>query len=742
MTSLDHSSPDTSSSLYDRSLKYLLELQTVEEGPTVEERLREELTAAADMSASRQASVLSDRSATTAKTSFSLEEIGDLDPEIIVDVMEGLSSAADELAKLLVPSDPRARVAVRKEIRMPGTKHNKLYNNRVNAVNVHKGSFGSTEYIQPSIVLRALLGVQSMKDVPPAPWRPDSVIYKVNLSTMLRNILILEGEDGPTDVASLDLMSDLDVNFGSAIAGPIFDEQAFQLCLSMLRQLCIARVAMGSADPTFDPSTMVENTFYSGDQDGVLVFKHRNVLHMLNLSPELMADCDMMIQNSASEFIDEFTQNRQAGLDEILEQFRAVYSWEHFVDQVVHYYLARRHTLDEEIAAVGGIEQIKLGLEEEVERRGNARAAEGMRASFSRPGGTPKKRFGKGGIKALKAREKQLAASSAASTAAAALAATRSTAPVAQMTDPALSQQVETAIGDWQQIDDDGQNAPATAPQGRPVASGSSLIPALTALQASQRQNATRGKGKGRSLVDRQEGAQRVQWDDFGSQTVEYAVPPTFQHPASSGQGPYYQSPGRTASKRPHDAVDDDGLEEGVPGTFNPTQDEGFEEDTRDTTAADERRRQAPQPRPQTQHSPIPPSSANPAPTGSAQSSPRPAKFQRRNPGSSIPAAPLPYDPDADVVALSATQRFQRAKVAARHSTITASQRKPAQVRTPWSEDEEDALIDIIEEYGGDGISYAVLKKFDTENLGARLARRSAEDLRFKARNMKVTLLK
>jgi hypothetical protein len=74
---------------------------------------------------------------------------------------------------------------------------------------------------------------------------------------------------------------------------------------------------------------------------------------------------------------------------------------------------------------------------------------------------------------------------------------------------------------------------------------------------------------------------------------------------------------------------------------------------------------------------------------------------------------------------------------------VTANSKKPAQVRTPWSADEENALIDLIEEEGSDGISYSKLKSYDAMRPdGARLANRSAEDMRFKARNMKETFLK
>jgi hypothetical protein len=56
--------------------------------------------------------------------------------------------------------------------------------------------------------------------------------------------------------------------------------------------------------------------------------------------------------------------------------------------------------------------------------------------------------------------------------------------------------------------------------------------------------------------------------------------------------------------------------------------------------------------------------------------------------------------------------------------------------------EEENALIDLIEQEGGDGISYAKLKALDEQREVPQLAKRSAEDLRFKARNMKETFLK
>lgn len=736
-------------------LTSLPELTTVNEDDANEDQLREQLqaeiiatdaaaaAAAAEAEAARRTSGNSGMSGTTVKTSFSQEEIGELDPDVMVDLLPSLSTASEDLAKLLVPVDPKSRSVVRKEIRTPGSKFNKLYMNRVTTLSTHKHSFGSTEYIQPSIVLRALLGVQNMRDVPQGLWRPDSVIYKINLAQMLNCVLILLVDNVQITEEGKSAIDNLDVHFPAAIAGPEFKQNAFQLCLSLLTQISIIHVTESMTHPEFDAEKVVMNTFYAPDQDGDMVFRHKNVLHMMHLSEADQSAYSATIQQLVYRLTGTFgsTTDTVAALGAL----RARYPWEAFVEHVIQYYLEKKLELDEQISAVGGIDQIMLGLAEEVDRRKDARAAEVKRQSFSRPGGTPKKSFGKGGIKALKAREKQLAANAAPPTPA-----PTATAPVAQMTElsvaPAANPNTNTAVPVYAAVqpelalvpDDDGFNRledddyPIQPTQAQSTAR--STLAALTSLQATQRQNAA--KGKGRSFIDRQEGATRVNFDE-SQQLTDYRVPENFQYPASSApeRGPYYQSPRRTAAKRAY--------EEDEPEEFEPTQDQGFQVDTRDiTAAADQRRREAPQSRPvQPRFSGVA-STAAPGPSG-AQATPTqsPAKRQRKNPGSTIPQPLAPFDPDDDTQ-IPSDQRFQRAKVAARHGTITARQNKATQVRTPWSDQEESALIDLIEEEGGDGIHYSRLKAFDDGKTEPMLARRSAEDMRFKARNMKETFLK
>lgn len=77
---------------------------------------------------------------------------------------------------------------------------------------------------------------------------------------------------------------------------------------------------------------------------------------------------------------------------------------------------------------------------------------------------------------------------------------------------------------------------------------------------------------------------------------------------------------------------------------------------------------------------------------------------------------------------------YTQANALARASTNHRSPR----ARTPWSDAEVEALIDLIATYG---ISWALIKQED-QNRGNVLQKRTPEDLRFKARNMKVDYLK
>jgi hypothetical protein len=196
---------------------------------------------------------------------------------------------------------------------------------------------------------------------------------------------------------------------------------------------------------------------------------------------------------------------------------------------------------------------------------------------------------------------------------------------------------------------------------------------------------------------------------------------------------------------------------------FNPTQDEGFESDTRDHSDALERRRTVSF-HEQAHHrdsrinatagpSRAPNSGLN-ATAGPSRTphfalspgndGPSPAKRPRQNPGSSMP--PPLSEPQLQDGALPTTDWYRRTKVTAKFNRIQSTQARQPQQRSSWTDEEESALIELITDQVEDDqpISWTGLKTIDNERAetgDGRLTYRSSEDMRFKARNMKMTML-
>lgn len=629
----------------------------------------------------RRISGASGISGTTAKTSFTQEEAESLDPEIMIDILPDLAAASDKLAQFLVPAGINTKAETWKEIRTPGSKHHKQYNNRVATINVHKPSFGSQEYIQPRIILRALMGDASAMETP-APWRPDNIIFKINLNQMLNSLLIVCDPNDWTKSA-LDALERLHTAYPGAIAGTQFSMEAFEFYIHLAAQLTIARLqACIESGSQSSLSSEIDSAFYDDSNQ----FRYAEALG-------LEAIVDQQERSLAYSMVDDVVaklkrpfevegHNATAAYGQLKDEYR----WDLLKDQAVRYYIHRSEYLARVIRDVGGIARILKGLSIEAERRTNSKIYEQGKERFAKPSSTPRTSLGgAGGMSLLKKRLSKVSQQSAA--------------PVAQMVASAEDADAPDFSGDGQLSQDEAHNLAGDDLQ-EDETHGIAAFQEMQRQQAQQiRQNTQRQRPR---WTDPQSGAVRISAIDEDVQQGEQAS--------------------SMRVKRSQAEMNDD---------FDPTQDEGFQTDTRDIAEADRRRRE------------ITAAQATVDPTTGLEvqdEMPSPSKRQRLNPGSSIPPLTQQYaEDDGD---LNPGEIFRRAKDVAKFNRVAASQAKISRVRQPWTITEESALIALVSEHGTEGVSYSALKAIDRDSGDAKLDRRSAEDLRFKARNMKLTLLK
>ena len=187
------------------------------------------------------------------------------------------------------------------------------------------------------------------------------------------------------------------------------------------------------------------------------------------------------------------------------------------------------------------------------------------------------------------------------------------------------------------------------------------------------------------SFIDPQPSAQRVEWEDISQQSKRTEPPKSFQ------------VPGRR--KEPHETSVDEDTSSG---------DDAFEQG--DGLQVPHRRRYQP---------------------GRSRET---SVLQQRGPTAKT-AKSLDEQDEAKESFAKASQ-YKLVNHAAKESLVRNLPKQP-QVRRPWSNEEVQALMEYMDEYG---CSWAAIKAADSENQ--ILERRSQVDLKDKARNMKYDYLR
>jgi hypothetical protein len=667
----------------------------------------------------------------TAKTTFSMEEISELDTDVMLDSLKNLDSASEELLKVLNSTFSQSQTTYKAldDIATEGTKAHKLYQKRLSVFKLYKNDYTSAnqDYIRPQNVSRALFDVSSIDGIPPGVMRPDSVLYKANLAQMLHVLLVRIRNPARSNVDIVEALEGLDHVFPKVIASPTFTTAAFQTSLALTTQLAINRMASFIEDPNFSPQGLAEHAFIVDSENDTPMYRHHFGLHLDELSEENRSMCLDRVNGIVTALKQPFDGSNEMTAIEALDTVRQTWPWVGFIEKnLFTYWMERKEELDKEISASGGIDNLDTSVKRAVQTRDELKRIASLTANLK------ENRRSSGKQQSLTADALQALKEFTPGPP------TQAMAPVAQMTAPKFG--IHASNNQFDQ--------PSTM-----LPPGSSHLQNLSQYQEvnqTPRASAGRGRGRGRgkgkanatkSFNDRQSGAQRVEWEE--SQAQADLVP--------------YES--SVLGKHSRDA-DDEQMNH-----WEPTQDVGpqhedeedaaFETKASDNAAADARRLAAPtsfpQARPFLAQAPYFGTAPPPGSPGTPQ---RPTK--RRNPGSSAPH-PTDYpgfaqhqmdgqDPNVDSTqappSTSRAQEYHQAAWTARQYRIL-NPSQPARERRAWTDIETEALMTYINEWPEeDNLRYAVLKSKDTTDEGLHaLQTRTAEDIRFRARNMKVNFL-
>ncbi|KAK4980951.1 hypothetical protein LTR66_010271 [Elasticomyces elasticus] len=693
------------------------------------------------------AGALSAFSGTTAKTSFSDGVVAGLDRDILLESLPELERIASKLLDLLAPpgnSSEELELLV-KDLAVPNSKASKLCDLRETALDLQRKPFGDhvTPYLRPDIVLRGLLQINSIEHLGVGLWRPDDIVYKANLATFARQILgYRQGRrDLFEDLAGLEQTFPLILlrrfratGDGLLTAGSsAFLDKTFHIALSLRTQLAMTDLLVRQTEPDYDPKDIVARIFFDLPTDIAPTAIDMKVLRcarsyrgwdvsgLSNPDGSLPERYVKALEERVEAFEECFTSDR-ARVGSSIVRLEAKYPWRAFQLQTMKFIALRRYEIDSSISRAGGVATIMQKLSGEIARRESHPRVTGSDPEEAdsitqNPGRTPtsalkqaktvtRTTFDKNALALLKEADRR--SSGQVATPAFDLTAAK---PDRTLDKPNQPQQLQHEEP-WQSIDDIEYDGKGPAPK---LTSAEQRLAQNRRVERENKENkramqVDHAVSKSRSFIDRQTDAKRLEFDESQATQQPVSIPST-----------------SSTAKRP--------LPDEQPDDEEISQDEGYQHDNRQAPAAQRKERTSAAP----SLRPVEPSPA-PVPTSS------PAKRQRQNPDPDPDWALSTASQSAEPSAPNGTARYDQTQVNALAKKFSARKKQQKQRhdpdrnqnRQPWSNEETQKIIDLVEEYG---VSWKSLKDLDKKGDNV-LHRRTPEDLRFKCRNIKSDYLK
>ena len=297
--------------------------------------------------------------------------------EDLLDALPDLSSTSDKLLRLLIPIDPLDEVigSMMHDLKIPDSRMSKNLQRLWNSFQIPREFYGNNHYIHIVPILRTLLGEDRMATISYGVWRPDPLLQKANLCSMLVPIVV-SSPNLAGDQAIEELDHVFPIYFLNGFVGPellkthtgcsTLLEETLTLALELRTQYAIILLSRYVNQANFDPNTILSQVFYqatdslkgwdmAGLRAGELPKAFEDmIIHRLTLIRE--------------SFLEEHEASRIGELADI-ESLKTKFPWDSFVTAVVSWSRARldeiKHQID--ISDGDGADNIKLALEQEIQ---------------------------------------------------------------------------------------------------------------------------------------------------------------------------------------------------------------------------------------------------------------------------------------------------------------------------------------------------------------------------------------
>lgn len=361
----------------------IIELSSVAEGQEESGEDNEQNLQQQEGPQSQSPGAMSGMSGTTALTSYSQQELADLDTFLMVNTILDLSANARRLLLLLTKNMSETGLqSLKKELKIPGSVLSKRLRFYEGGFENAKESYGSDTFINTELIFRKLFGEE---DPGIGDFRPDAIIHTANLAVQLKGLLVSDWESRNT----IDFLEDLDKVFPTPFtsitsyetqSNPI-TETTITLALELRSHVTIAKLKAAALDNQhYDPDYILAQMFYEPPDlrsDSLSVFDdyvlNGNVRAYAGIETVGAASEELLefLVSKARDVVDEirasFYRELEAvkngeyvNFDQLAEQFPSAT----FLRHIAQWSRTRLEELDSTVENQGGVNNIQQQLAE------------------------------------------------------------------------------------------------------------------------------------------------------------------------------------------------------------------------------------------------------------------------------------------------------------------------------------------------------------------------------------------
>lgn len=318
---------------------------------------------------------LSAISGTTARTSHNAQELAEMEVKEMLGVLQELADASSNMlaylqeleAPDLYVNDIRALT-----LRLRNPRLERL----TRVLELQKAVYGQDSFIDVPSTVRRLLGAQGLVDINDRELRPDNIFFMANLGTLFGDLVRvhLNPNNTRTSLESVDedfpsaFISHLEIEDGQTESShnTALIHATFEVALELRTQVYLSALTQSSGQPKTKAVELLSQIFWNRDKS----LKGWNSLGLE--SQDLSENHRNMLQDRIEEISKTVSDGGSTGPEfaDVVnaERISKMYPWIIFFEQALGWIASRYSEVKGEITAVGGAHGIQKRLEAETEK--------------------------------------------------------------------------------------------------------------------------------------------------------------------------------------------------------------------------------------------------------------------------------------------------------------------------------------------------------------------------------------